>query len=236
MNQDLRIGCIILARFNSSRLPGKALMLLKGKPLLQHVYDALASVFSSDQLIVATSSLSSDDPIADYCHKQEINCFRGDLDNVAERFLQAAQHYSLDYAMRINGDNLFVELATVKTIATDAKLHLDFYSNVPQRTFPYGMSVEMVKVDFFSRIIDDINQSTKYQEHVTLYLYDHPNVGQRKYYTNEEFPEATGIHLSIDTPEDAKLAQQMLASLPEPIYQHSMSTIVESYHQSKNHE
>jgi len=234
MNQDLRIGCIILARFNSSRLPGKALKLLKGKPLLQHVYDALASIFPTDQLIVATSALTSDDSIADYCHKQGINCFRGDLDNVAERFLLAAQNYSLDYAMRINGDNLFVALSTVKAIIADAELHLDFYSNVPQRTFPFGMSVEMVKVDFYNNIMNEINKSATYREHVTLYLYDHPNVGKRKYYTNEECSEATGIHLSIDTSEDAEIAEKMLDSLSEPIYQHSLSTIIESYHQSKN--
>ncbi|MEM6843813.1 MAG: hypothetical protein AAF632_16420 [Bacteroidota bacterium] len=229
----MRIGCIILARYNSSRLPGKALMQLNNKPLLQYVHDSLATVFPEDKLLVATSSLVSDDPIAEYCHQQGINCFRGDLDNVAGRFLQAAQEYSLDYAMRINGDNLFVELSTVKNMITDSSLNLDFYSNVPQRTFPYGMSAEMVNAYFFETILPQISRSAKYREHVTLYLYDHPEVGKRKYYINQDYPKAKGIHLSIDTPDDAELAQKMLSSLPQPIYQHNLQTIVETYHQVK---
>ncbi len=231
----MRTGCIILTRYNSSRLPGKALKLLAKKPLLQHVYDALASIFPANQLLVATSSLTSDNPIAEYCQKQKINCFRGDLENVAQRFLQAAQQYSFDYAMRINGDNLFVELSTVRSMIADTKLNLDFYSNVPQRTFPYGMSVEMVNVRFYDSILPQISLSAKYREHVTLYLYDHTDLGKRKYYINQDCPEATGIHLSIDTPKDAELAEKMLTFLPQPTHNHNLQTIIKSYHQSKEH-
>jgi len=226
----MKIGCIILVRYNSRRLPGKALMMLDDKPLLRHVYDALGSVFSADDIVIATSIEPSDDDIADYCQREHMKCYRGSLQNVAERFLSAAQQNSLDYAIRINGDNLFVELSTVRRMIEDADKSKDFYSNVPGRSFPFGMSVEMVKTSFYEKFLSDINESPNYQEHVTLYLYDHPEIGNRKYYVNDEYPEASGVHLSIDTPQDAEIAQRMLNQLPKPIYKNELSTIVKTYH------
>ncbi|MEM9676319.1 MAG: cytidylyltransferase domain-containing protein [Cyclobacteriaceae bacterium] len=232
----MRIGCIILARYNSSRLPGKALIMFDDKPLLRHVYDALDSVFTSDNIVVATSNESSDDTIADYCQREQINYYRGSLQNVADRFISAAQENSFDYAMRINGDNLFVELTTVRKMILDAQKSQDFYSNVPGRTFPFGMSVEMVKTSFYEQVLKAINESANYQEHVTLYLYDHSKMGNRKYYVNDEYPEASGVHLSIDTPQDSKIAQRMLKRLSKPIYENELSTIVKTYHLCQHHE
>ena len=205
-------------------------MKLENKPLLRHVYDAVASVLSQTQIVIATSEESSDDPIASYCDENSINNYRGSLNNVSERFIETARRNSFDYAMRINGDNLFVELTTVRKMIRDAEESLDFYSNVPGRSFPFGMSVEMVQTDFYESLLPSINQSAKYQEHVTLSLYEHPEIGRRKYYQNEEFPAASGIHLSIDTPQDAEIAQCMLKQLPQPIFKNELSTIVKTYH------
>jgi spore coat polysaccharide biosynthesis protein SpsF len=204
--------------------------MLDDKPLLRHVYDALGSIFSSEDIVIATSIEPSDNEIADYCQREQIKCYRGSLQNVAERFMYSAQENSFDYAIRINGDNLFVELSTVRKMIQDAAESKDFYSNVPGRTFPFGMSVEMVKTSCYEKIFCVINESPNYQEHVTLYLYDHPEVGNRKYYVNDEYPEASGVHLSIDTPQDAAIAQRMLKQLPKPIYENELSTIVKTYH------
>ena len=211
-------------------------MLLDKKPLLQHVYDALRTVFEPENLVVATSAEATDDAIADFCERNQISCYRGDLTNVSERFISAAETYHFDYAMRINGDNLFVALDVVKKMIDEAQPTIDFYSNVPERTFPYGMSAELVKTQFYRGLMNEINASPQHKEHVTLYLYDHPEIGKRKYFYNQDVPEASGLHLSVDTPADADFAIQMLQHLASPLYTNSLTDIVKTYHQLKTHE
>ncbi|MEQ9440559.1 MAG: hypothetical protein RIG62_16015 [Cyclobacteriaceae bacterium] len=232
----MRIGCVILVRYNSHRLPGKALLSLGNKPLLQHGYDALSTVFTPGNLVVATSTESTDDAIAAYCEEHHLPYFRGSLTNVSDRFLKAAEAHNFDYVMRINGDNLFVALPIVRQVVQDTRNSIDFYSNVKDRTFPFGMSVEMVKTSFYQKLMDQINQSPRYQEHVTLYLYEHEEVGDRQYYYNSEFPEATGIHLSIDTSEDASFAKKMLQKLAKPLHTNGLGEILKTYYQLKAHE
>ncbi len=213
----MRTGCIILARYNSSRLPGKALREIGGKELLHRIYDTLRDIFPDCLLVVATSEEESDLPIADYCEEHQINCFRGSLNQVAQRFYQCALAYDLDYAFRINGDNLFVATDCVNEMmeAVRQDNSLDFLSNVKDRTFPFGMSVELLKISFYGTILERFKHDERYQEHVTLYLYEHEQVGKRKYFYNEKYPEARGTHLAVDTPEDFEIASKMLDIMPK---------------------
>jgi spore coat polysaccharide biosynthesis protein SpsF len=105
----MRIGIIVLCRYSSSRLPGKILLPLYGKPILEYILEKITSVVPKDSVVVCTSDLKTDDSISTYCTDKGYNCFRGSLDNVAQRFLNCADHYQFDYIVRINGDNLFLD-------------------------------------------------------------------------------------------------------------------------------
>ena len=200
-------GVVILCRYNSSRLPGKILLELKGKPILQHIVEAVDSL--TPNYVVATSTEPSDAPIADYCQKNNIPCFRGSLPNVAKRFKDAAEAHNFDYATRINGDNLFVNMEVLKTVLTLENFgNYDFLTNVPGRTFPFGMSVEMVRMDFYNKHFSHFSE--RQQEHVTLYFYDNPDIGTRMEIKNNTVAGASGLNLAIDTPEDAKRAEYIL--------------------------
>lgn len=213
----MRIGCIILTRFNSSRLPGKALREIGGRALLHRIHDTLSDFFPDCQLIVATSEEESDLPIALYCEQHQMQCYRGSLAKVAQRFYDCALAYDLDYAFRINGDNLFVEIESLQAMmdAVRQDRSLDFLSNVKDRTFPFGMSVELLKTEFYGKMLQKFQQDTRYQEHVTLYLYDHEQEGKRKYFYNVKYPEAGGAHLAVDTPQDFEIARRMLDMMPQ---------------------
>ena len=231
----MRIGCIILARYSSSRLPGKALKEIKGKTLLHRIHDTLQDTLPDSQLVVATSEEESDQPIADYCAEQQINCFRGSLNNVAERFYRCALTYNLDYAFRINGDNLFVETDSLQRMieAVQQDTSLDFLSNVKDRTFPFGMSVELLKTSFYGRMLEKFKDNARYQEHVTLYLYEHEQEGKRKYFYNSQYPEAKGAHLAIDTPEDFEIARRMLLQMPHYRPLPPLNELMKYYEQAK---
>ena len=209
----MKIGIIVLCRFSSSRLLGKILIDVNGKPILQHILDRLKLVSNADQVIVATSNDNTDEPIKDFCAQHDIPVFRGSLNNVASRFLACAQHYGFDYAIRINGDNLFIDHSVIVDMIEIAKQNkYDLISNVPGRTFPYGMSVEILRTQFYQSIIYKISD-TPHQEHVTSYLYDSENLGNRFIYLNNKVPEARGIQLAIDTPEDLHKAKALLEDL-----------------------
>ncbi|MEK6477050.1 hypothetical protein WJR50_05930 [Catalinimonas sp. 4WD22] len=231
----MRIGCIILARYNSRRLPGKALKSVGEKPILLQIYEALAQHFKQENIVVATSSSSTDDAIASFCDQHQMHCFRGSLDKVGERFYDCAKHFGFDYAFRINGDNLFVESRCIVQMKADVQQDssYDFMSNVKDRTFPFGMSVELLKTEFYGICLQDFHQDERYQEHVTLYLYEHENIGKRKYYYNTDTPEAKGAHLAIDTPEDFEIAQLIYAQMPEPENTPPLADLIRYYKQAK---
>jgi len=232
----MRIGCIILARYNSSRLPGKALREIEGKALLHRIYDTLRDYFPECQLVVATSEQDSDQPITDYCQEHDIQCFRGSLSRVAQRFYECALAYDLDYAFRINGDNLFVETTSLQQMIDSVRQDrsLDFLSNVKGRTFPFGMSVELLKTTFYGEVLEKFKDNTRYQEHVTLYLYEHEQEGKRKYFYNEKYPEAQGAHLAVDTPRDFEIARLMLKMMPQYQPLPPLNELINYYKQASN--
>jgi len=92
----VRIGAIIQARMSSRRLPGKVLANVHGQPMLQYLLERVERCVELDQIVVATSTDSSDDPIESFCEERDVDCFRGPLDNVAERFREAAKRLISD--------------------------------------------------------------------------------------------------------------------------------------------
>ncbi|MDF9798018.1 spore coat polysaccharide biosynthesis protein SpsF [Catalinimonas alkaloidigena] len=231
----MQIGGIILARYNSRRLPGKALKDIGGKPILLQIYQALRQYFSQGNIVVATSSSPTDDPIAAFCKQHQIHCYRGSLDKVAERFYDCAKHFGFEFAFRINGDNLFVESRCIVQMMADVQqdASYDFLSNVKERTFPFGMSVELLNTEFYGHCLEKFQQDARYQEHVTLYLYENENIGERKYYFNTKTPEAKGAHLAIDTPEDFEIAQLIYAQMLEPNNTPPLADLIRYYKQAK---
>jgi len=209
----MKIGAIILCRYRSKRLHGKILKEIQGKAILSHIIYKLQKTNSHLNIVVATSTEESDDIIADHCTELDISCYRGDINNVAERFLQCAEFYHFDYTIRINGDNLFLDPFIIdQMIIQLGRQNYDFISNVPERTFPYGMSVEILNTNFFASILPQFDDE-KYYEHVTLYLYEHEELGKRHYFYNSICPGLKGINLAIDNENDFQLAEKIYNKL-----------------------
>ena len=81
------VGVVIVCRYNSTRLPGKILKKIEGKSILKRIYYRINQVISQNHIIVATSIEESDDRIQEFCDKNNIQCYRGILENTAYRFL-----------------------------------------------------------------------------------------------------------------------------------------------------
>ena len=99
------ILAILQARMSSTRLPGKVLKPLLGRPMLARQLERLKRSKRIDRLVIATSSEASDDPIADFCAAEKIDCHRGSLHDVLDRYWTAAQAFvPADHVMRLTAD------------------------------------------------------------------------------------------------------------------------------------
>lgn len=196
-----KVGVIILCRYDSKRLYGKALKIINNRPILEWIYLFVSKCKKIDKICIATSDEKTDDIIEDFCNKKNISCYRGSKNDVAIRFLNCAKQFDLDYAIRINGDNLFVNIDVIMDMINSEYSEFDLLTNVPGRTFPIGMSVEMLNVKFLERLIPNFRKK-KYLEHVTLYFYENTAKSKMKIFRNIKWPYLTGKDFAIDTKED----------------------------------
>ncbi|MCR9171623.1 MAG: hypothetical protein NXI10_03975 [bacterium] len=227
----MKVGAVIIARYNSSRLYGKVLKPLHGIPALEHTFNRLNNVLSKEQIVIATSVESTDDPIANFAQKKGWDCFRGSLENAAERFLMAGEYKGWDYLIRTNGDNIFIDIDCLSEVVSHAETgNFDFLSNVKGRTFPKGMSVEIVRKSFYKKHFDAINVNADYREHITLALYEN-EWGNTKFFYNTAVTNIEGIQLALDTSEDFERIDQMISILGERYKNYTLQDIKEAYEQ-----
>ena len=221
-----QIGIILLARMSSRRLPGKALRQIEDKVVLGHILDRVRLGAGTLPIVVATSTDADDDPIEEYCRRTGVECFRGSLDNVAERFVGCAEHHGWDFAVRINGDNIFSDPETLKSMIAVAETgEFDLVSNILKRTFPYGVTVEIVRVSFHRKHLNSWTDS-RHTEHVTLWFSEHPGVGRRFSFENASGSDYGELHLALDTAEDLERTRKIFQRMDLPPYSYSLDDII----------
>ncbi len=219
-------GIIVLCRFNSSRLPGKILKKIKGKPIIQYIIERLETLKGKYPFVVCTSVEATDDPIIAYCIEHGINYYRGPLDNVALRFLNCAKKFGFKNATRINGDNIFLDSNLIKTMIDEIELNeLNFISNVKERTFPRGMSIEIVNTEFYEKVYAFFEEQDF--EHVMTYFY-RGEFEKRKYVYNSH-AHVVEMNLAIDTLEDFKMAEHIIESMDETHTSYDFKEIMNLY-------
>lgn len=224
----MNIGIVILCRYNSSRLPGKILRKINGKTILEYIFERVGQVVPQENIVVATSEEITDSPIADFCIQKGYNCYRGSLNNVSLRFLNCAKEFAFDYVARINGDNLFADISSLSAMhALAERGAYNFISNLKNRTFPKGMSIEIVKTSYYEQVYQKFSSPEDF-EHVTWYLYQH---GEDDFfhYFNTECPEFAGVQLAIDTQDDFDRARYILNSFSEPHLHYGLKEIFSIY-------
>ncbi len=135
---------IIQARMGSKRLPGKVLMNIGQKPMLQRVIERVKRAKLIDKVIVATSNKGKDDQIKKFCSKLNTECFRGSEEDVLARFYEAAKAQKADVVVRITADCPFVDPEIIDQII---EIHLknknDYTANNTESSYPRGTDVEV---------------------------------------------------------------------------------------------
>ena len=205
-----KTGIIIQARIGSQRLPGKVLMNLAGKPLLEQVIERCKKIQRADEIILATSDLEADNPVADLGKQRNIEIFRGSEADVLGRFVQAAKLYQIDTVVRICADSPLIDpqLADL-TIERHHNSQADYSSMTVKRTYPKGVETEVIETKTLEYLESNISDPI-YREHVTNYILE--NKDQFKI----ESIEAQGklrrpdINVCVDTLEDFNRVETIL--------------------------
>ena len=205
----LDVRTIIQARMSSGRFPGKVLAPLGGRPVIAHVLERVAQAVPRDRIVVATSDQASDDPLALYVSSLSVSVFRGDLENVLGRFQACLRDEPAEWFLRISADSPFHDPELIRgLLAQAATSRAEVVTNTQPRTFPKGRSLECVRVAPFLEI-DARRATAEEREHVTPFLYHHP---ERFRVLNVESGDASlaQTNLCVDTIEDLKRLETLL--------------------------
>jgi spore coat polysaccharide biosynthesis protein SpsF len=203
---------IVQARFSSARLPGKVLRPMAGKPLLTWLIARLRAARRVTRIILATSTDETDDAIAAYAEWEGVDCYRGSLSDVAGRLNAAAEWANAEAFVRINGDSpLMVPAVIDDIIALFHCVRLDIATNVQVRTFPKGLSAEVISVASLRRARTMMQAGE--QEHVTGFFYRCP--AQFRILNLTSGHDWGSVQLSVDTAEDFALIERILQCSPD---------------------
>lgn len=211
-----RIVSTIEVRMGSSRLPGKTMKLIQGKPTLEILLERLARAKRVDQIVVATSVNPEDDAIESLCKRLGYSCYRGSLDNVTLRVAEAAREANADIIAEITGDCILT-CAEVVDEAIDYFLshEIDYLSNLMEQTYPQGVDIRVFRAKDLmanAKIVTAANDIPG-QDHVYLYFEEHPEkyrIYQMKAPPEYHRPE---WRLDLDYQEDLDLLRIVFDSL-----------------------
>ena len=206
----------------SSRLPGKMLMEMRNKKtLLENVINRCQLCEMVDKVVILTSTEPNDTDIVNFCFKNQIEVFRGSLDNVYERFVQCIDHHKVDAFVRICGDSPFMSYRLIDYCINLFQSHsADLVSNIYVKTFPSGQSVEVVSADYFCSEEHYFSKIFS-QEHVTKGLY-----GLRGKTISVETTCSLNIpKLSIDTKKDFQKINDLYEKYDQEYFEPSFENI-----------
>jgi spore coat polysaccharide biosynthesis protein SpsF len=227
MPSSTPVHAVVHARMSSTRLPGKVLRQIHGIPLLGHLMDRLEHCVELDGIIIATSAEPEDDAIASYAVARKIPCFRGDLHDVAGRVIEAARRHGIEHLVRISGDSPMLDPTIVtQALTVYRQEQYDLVTNVQQRTFPKGQSVEIFAREVLAAAWRK-GMSAADREHVTTWFYRNPGTYR---INNIVYSGLRGdVKLSVDTEQDMVRFEQMLDRLGAPYWQHRLETLLKTF-------
>lgn len=163
------IGGIIQARMGSTRLPGKMLIEIMGKPLIQHVIDRVSQSKRIDKLILATTNNPRDAVLVDIARKNSLDFFIGSEEDVLDRFYQAAKRFNIKIIVRITPDDPFKDPEVIDKaveIFLNSKGKFDYVTNTLPPTYPIGLDVEVFSCYALEKAWKDAKKPSE-REHVT---------------------------------------------------------------------
>ncbi|MEO8389150.1 hypothetical protein [Polaromonas sp.] len=206
----MSLGIVIQARMGSTRLPGKVLRPIAGRPLLEHVIGRLALSRHEAGVVAATSTLAQDDAIQAWCQAAGVQCFRGDEADVLDRYLRCAEAFGFTRIVRLTADNPFTDIAELdRLIDFQASANLDYAHSFGM--MPIGVGAEIFTLNALRRSHVEGLQP-HHREHVNEYMLEHPEIFRSAVLDIPAEKRAPELRLTVDTEDDWTRANALAAS------------------------
>jgi spore coat polysaccharide biosynthesis protein SpsF len=200
---------IVQARMGATRLPGKVLKDVAGRPMLAQQIKRLRQFRAADELMIATTDLPADDAIVELARKLDVDCFRGSEADVLGRYVGAARQAQAEVIVRVTADCPLIDPEVGDRVIRELTEHADecdYASNVLRRTYPQGLDVEAMFWDTLLRL-DRLSRSPADREHVTVL----PRVRPDLFLTRsvEDDQNHAGLRWTVDTEIDLQLIRTL---------------------------
>ena len=209
----MKIVATVEARMDSSRLPGKILKDILGKPSLARLVERVKQSKLIQEIIVATTTAPNDEMTVEACRRIGVKTFRGSSEDVLDRVLKAAKANQADLIVELTGDCPLLDPEIIDSVIQHyLDNSYDYVSNTLERTFPRGMDTQVFSV----KVLDQVSRLTQDpadHEHVSLYIYEHPEryrLGNVPAPPDLRRPE---LRLTVDTEDDLRLIREIYSRL-----------------------
>lgn len=205
-----RTVIIAQARMGSTRLPGKVMMDLAGRPVIDHVIERARLARKADALVIATPDLAEDASLVAHVRALGVDVITGSADDVLSRYMKAAEESRADTVVRITCDCPLLDPAIVdEVIEAFFVSGADYCSNTLRRTYPIGMDTEVFSVTaLFTAGIDATEQP--HREHVTPFIYQHPERFKLRNVEAPEWARRPELRLTVDEQADLDLIREVV--------------------------
>jgi spore coat polysaccharide biosynthesis protein SpsF len=227
----MTVAIIVQARMSSTRLPGKIIMPIMGRPVLEYQLDRLRRVRTASEIVVATTTNPADQAIVELASRQGFKYFRGSETDVLSRFYYAAKYLGASVVVRCNSDCPLIDPDVVDQIITayqEQRSNYDYVSNILQPTYPTGMHTEVFPIEVLEKVFISATDPVD-REHVTPYIYHRPNIFRLKNIALDH--DISPHRWTLDYPEDFDFITRVYESLYPTKPMFSMADVLEVLHQ-----
>jgi len=202
-----RVIAVVQARIGSTRLPGKSLLPIAGRPMLSHVLARALVVAGVDRVVLATTVKLEDDALADLARSEGVPSVRGSVDDVLDRFHAVLRAYPADAVVRVTADCPLLDPTVSGRVVADYLAHrdpADYVSNIEPPTFPDGLDTEVVSAAALERAWREARLPSD-REHVTTYVRDRGNGFRLRNVVHGE--DLSMLRWTVDEPRDLAFAR-----------------------------
>lgn len=205
----MKVLAIIQARMASTRLPGKVLMDIAGRPMLWHIVNRLNFSKKINEIILAIPDSEENDQLESFAKNQNLKYFKGNEKDVLSRYYETAKEFGVEVIVRITSDCPLIDPEIVDLVI---EKHLnstaDYTSNILKRTFPRGLDTEVFNFSTLEKSYREAKEDYQ-REHVTSYIYEHPEIFKLQNITATGELRHPEFRLTVDTKEDLQLIKEI---------------------------
>ena len=195
----MKVVAIVQARMGSTRLPNKVMKPIGGVPMIELLLKRLVKCQGLDQIVVATSVDTINQPLVEHVRRLGFACEQGSENDVLERYVQVAENHQADVVVRITGDCPLVDPVLVENCIREFhQQKVDYFSNTSPPTYPDGLDIEVMQLSALKQAADKTNKPFD-REHVTPYIRESKVFSKAALQNNADL---SGLRWTVDDPED----------------------------------